>query len=212
MPLLELEKVKLVELVCSHNIHCQAIKKPGVCRMDGIGYLLKKFKLPKNVFFFSKCVFFTVLFLFLFCLYFCCCVFMIVGVATPLQVETKRFMGPCYWRADCSVHMFWDHCVFFFNNKLRCASLEICKNNVRLNALIYAQLLQLPTNFTIQLCFFARKIGSVLCRVMQRECFGRTNLTMPSFVRNIVIAHELRSDQQYSACMAQHDTIPYSDI
>ena len=106
MPLLELEKVKLVELVCSHNIHCQAIKKPGVCRMDGIDYLLKKFKLPKNVFFFSKCVFFTVLFLFLFCLYFCCCVFMIVGVATPLQVETKRFMGPCYWRADCSVHMF----------------------------------------------------------------------------------------------------------
>lgn len=60
--------------------------------------------------------------------------------------------------------------------------------------------------------FFARKIGSVLCRVMQRECFGKTNLTMPSFVRSIVIAHELRSDQQYSACMAQHDTIPYSDI
>ena len=102
--------------------------------------------------------------------------------------------------------------MFFFNNKLRCASLEICKNNVRLNASIYAQLLQLSTNFTTQLCFFARKIGSVLCRVMQRECFGRTNLTMPSFVRNIVIAHELRSDQQYSACMAQHDTIPYSDI
>ena len=69
MPLLELEKVKLVELVCSHNIHCQAIKKPGVCRMDGISYLLKKFKLPKNVFFFSKSVFFS---LFYFCFYFVC--------------------------------------------------------------------------------------------------------------------------------------------
>lgn len=68
MPLLELEKVKLVELVCSHNIHCQAIKKPGVCRMDGIGYLLKKFKLPKNVFF-SQNVFFS---LFYFCFYFVC--------------------------------------------------------------------------------------------------------------------------------------------
>ena len=69
MPLLELEKVKLVELVCSHNIHCQAIKKPGVCRMDGVGYLLKKFKLPKNVFF-SQNVFFhcfiSVFILFLF--------------------------------------------------------------------------------------------------------------------------------------------------
>ena len=119
----------------------------------------------------------------------------------PMLLESRLF---------CS-HVLRSLC-FFFNNKLRCASLEICKNNVRLNALIYAQLLQLPTNFTIQLCFFARKIGSVLCRVMQRECFGRTNLNMPSFVRNIVIAHELRSDQQYSACMAQHDTIPYSDI
>ena len=57
MPLHELEKVKLVELVCSHNIHCQAIKKPGVCRMDGIGYLLKKFKLPKNVFFSQNVLF-----------------------------------------------------------------------------------------------------------------------------------------------------------
>ena len=120
----------------------------------------------------------------------------------PMLLESRLF---------CS-HVLRSLGFFFLNNKLRCTSLEICTNNVRLNALIYAQLLQLPTNFTIQLCFFARKIGSVLCRVMQREFFGRTNLTMPSFVRNIVRAHELRNDQQYSACMAQHDTIPYSVI
>ena len=98
----------------------------------------------------------------------------------PMLLESRLF---------CS-HVLRSLC-FFLNNKLRCASLGICKNNVRLNALIYVQLLNLPTNFTIQLCFFARKIGSMLCRVVQRECFGRTNLTMPSFVRNIVIAHEL---------------------
>ena len=119
----------------------------------------------------------------------------------PMLLESRLF---------CS-HVLRSLC-FFLTINCVVRPLEICKNNVRLNALIYAQLLQLPTNFTIQLCFFARKIGSVLCRVMQRECFGRTNLTMPSFVRNIVIAHELRSDQQYSARMAQHDTIPYSDI
>ena len=61
----------------------------------------------------------------------------------PMLLESRLF---------CS-HVLRSLC-FFLNNKLRCASLEICKNNVRLNALIYAQLLQLPTNFTIQLCFF----------------------------------------------------------
>ena len=34
MRLLELERVKLVELVCSHNIQFQAMKKSGVRRMD----------------------------------------------------------------------------------------------------------------------------------------------------------------------------------
>ena len=62
MPLLELEKVKLVELVCSHNIQFQAIKKPGVCRMDGIGFYRKSL-LPKKVSFFS---------LYYFCFYFVC--------------------------------------------------------------------------------------------------------------------------------------------
>ena len=54
-------------------------------------------------------------------------------------------------RLFCS-HVLRSLC-FFLNNKLRCASLEICKNTVRWNTLIYAQLLQLPTNFTIKLCF-----------------------------------------------------------
>ena len=111
MPLLELEKVQLVELVCSHNIQFQGsrlLKSLAYVGWIGIGYLSNKFKLPKNLFFifFLKVFFFTVLCLFLFRLYFCCCVFVIVGEAMPLQVETKRFMGPCYWKADCSVHMF----------------------------------------------------------------------------------------------------------
>ena len=61
----------------------------------------------------------------------------------PLLLESRLF---------CS-HVLRSLC-FFFNNKLRCASLEICKNNVRLNALIYVQRLQLPTNFTISVVFF----------------------------------------------------------
>lgn len=60
----------------------------------------------------------------------------------PMLLESRLFcshvMGSLY---------------FFFNSKLRCTSLEICKNTVRWNTLIYAQLLQLPTNFTIELCF-----------------------------------------------------------
>ena len=62
--------------------------------------------------------------------------------------------------------------MFFLNNKLRCASLEICKNNVRLNSLIYAQLLQLPTNFTIQLCFLHVRLDQCCVELCKGNVLG----------------------------------------
>ena len=89
----------------------------------------------------------SVLCLFVFLLLrFCDC-----GRSYALSSGNKTLHGPMLLesRLFCS-HVLRSPC-FFLNNKLRCASLEICKNTVRWNTLIYAQLLKLSTNFTIQL-------------------------------------------------------------
>ena len=136
MPLLELEKVKLVELVCSHNIQCQGsrlLKSLVYVGWIGIGYLSNNFQLPKKLFFifFKRCFFFhcfmSVFISFLFLLLrFCDC-----GRSYAPSRGNKTLHGPMLLesRLFCS-HVLRSLC-FFLNNKLRCASLEICKNTVR---------------------------------------------------------------------------------
>lgn len=97
----------------------------SVCRMDGIGFYRKSL-LPKKVsLFFHYIISVFILFVFLL-LRFCDC-----GSSYAPVRGNKTLHGPMLLESRLFCSNVMRSLYFFLNSKLRCTSLEICKNTVR---------------------------------------------------------------------------------